>query len=56
VQVKLIGKNTLEETDKREGKVIAVVKMTVTPDGKSAKISATDMQQNRTTQFNAIKE
>jgi len=56
VQVKLIGKNTLEETDKREGKVIAVVKMTVSPDGKSAKLSATDMQQNRTTQFNATKE
>lgn len=56
VQVKLIGKNTLEETDKREGKVIAVVKMTVSPDGKSAKLSATDMRQNRTTQFNATKE
>ena len=56
VQLKLIGKNTLEETDKREGKVIAVVKMTVSPDGKSAKLIATDMQQNKTTEFNATKE
>src|SRR6202035_417669 len=56
VQVKLIGKNTLEETDKREGKAIEVVKMTVAPDGKSAKISATDTRQNKTTQFDATKE
>jgi hypothetical protein len=56
VQVKLIGKNTLEETDKREGKVIGVSKMTVAPDGKTAKISFTDTRQNRTTQLNATKE
>lgn len=56
VQVKLIGKNTLEETDKRDGKPIGVSKMTVAPDGKTAKISFTDMQQNRTIQFAATKE
>lgn len=56
VTVKLLGKNTLEETDKREGKVIGVSKMTVAPDGKTAKISFTDTRQNRTMDFAATKE
>ena len=32
------GKDTLEETDKRGDKVIGVSKMTLEPDGKTAKI------------------
>lgn len=56
VQVKLIGKNTLEETDKRDGKVLGVFKITVAPDGKTAKASYADTRQNRTTNFDATKE
>jgi len=37
VSVKMIGKDTLEETHKRNGKVISISKMTVSADGKSAK-------------------
>jgi hypothetical protein len=51
VSLKLIGKNTLEETDKRDGKVIGVWRITVAPDAKTAKASYEDKQQNRTTDF-----
>src|SRR5205823_257313 len=48
VSVKMIGKDTLEETDKREGKVIAVFRMTVANDGKTGKASVDDKLQNKT--------
>jgi hypothetical protein len=56
VSVKMKGKDTLEETDKRDGKVIAVFKMTIAPDGKNAKASVDDKLQNRTTDFNVAKQ
>lgn len=56
VSVKMIGKDTLEETDKRDGKVIAVFKMTVASDGKTAKATSDDKLQNRTTNFDAMKQ
>lgn len=56
VSVKMIGKDTLEETDKRSGKVIAVFKMTVAADGKTAKASVDDKLQNRTTEFGVTKQ
>jgi hypothetical protein len=56
VSVKMKGKDTLEETDKREGKVIAVFKMTVANDGKTAKASVDDKMQNRTTDFDVTKQ
>jgi hypothetical protein len=56
VSVKMMGKDTLEETDKRDGKVIGVFKMTVAADGKTAKASFDDKLQKRTTDFDAIKQ
>src|ERR1035441_3428780 len=56
VSVKMLGKNTLEETDKREGKVIGIFKFTVVGDGKTAKASFEDKLQGRTTKFEATKE
>jgi hypothetical protein len=56
VSVKMIGKNTLEETDKRNGKVIAVFKMTAAADGKTAKASVDDKLQNKTTEFAVTKQ
>jgi hypothetical protein len=56
VSVKAKGKDTLEETDKRDGKVIAVFKMTVAADGKTAKASVDDKLQNRTTDFDVTKQ
>jgi hypothetical protein len=52
----MMGKDTLEETDKRDGKVISVFKMTVAGDGKTAKASVDDKLQNRTTNFDAMKQ
>jgi hypothetical protein len=56
VSVKMLGKNTFEETDKRDGKVIGIFKMTVAPDAKTAKASYDDRLQNRTTAFDVTKE
>jgi hypothetical protein len=56
VSVKMSGKNTLEETDKRDGKVIAVFTMTVGADGKTAKATNDDKLQNKTTSFDAMKQ
>jgi hypothetical protein len=56
VSVKMMGKGTLEESDKRGGKIISVQKMTLAADGKSAKISVDDKLQNRTTDFEAMKQ
>lgn len=38
VAVKMVGKNVLEEVDKRDGKVVGMSKMTVDASGKSAKV------------------
>lgn len=38
VSVKSMGKNTIEETDMRRGKVIGVAKSTVSGDGKTMHI------------------
>ena len=56
VSVKMIGANTMEETDKRNGKVIGVFTMTVAADGKTAKGSFDDKLQNRTSAFVAEKQ
>jgi hypothetical protein len=56
VSVRLIGKDGLEETDKRDGKVIGVYKFMVASDGKTAKGSYDDKLQNRTTNVTATKQ
>jgi hypothetical protein len=56
VSVKMHGKDTLEETDKRDGKVIYISKMTVSPDGKTMKIVMDDKLHKRTTQGDATKQ
>jgi hypothetical protein len=56
VSVKLLGSDTLEETDKRDGKVIGIVTMTVGTDGKTAKIKYEDKLQDRTNEAIAVKQ
>lgn len=56
VSLKMRGKDTLEETDKRDGKVIGVLRMTVAADGKSAKASYDDKLENRTMEFDVTKQ
>jgi len=56
VSVKMVGKNTLEETDKREGKVIGVFKGTVQPDGKTMNAVYDDKLQGRETKWVMTKQ
>lgn len=56
VSVKMMGKDTLEETDKRDGKVIGVFKMTVASDGKTAKATYDDKLHKTTTDFDVTKQ
>jgi hypothetical protein len=56
VVVKRIGPTTLEETDKRDGKIISVSRMTVLPGGKKMKISTDDKLRNDHSEIMATKQ
>src|SRR5260370_32680237 len=56
VSVKKVDKNTMEETDKREGKVIAVVLISVSVDGKTMTVKVDDKLHGTTSQFTAAKQ
>ena len=56
VSVKKLGKNSIEETDKRDGKVIGIYRMTVAPDGKTMTIAITDKLRGTTSQYGAEKQ
>jgi hypothetical protein len=56
VSLKKIDANTIEETDKRNGKVISVARMAVGRDGKTMKISVQDKLHNQTANWTAEKE
>jgi hypothetical protein len=44
VAPKVVDEYTLEETDKRDGKVMTVARMTVSKDGKSMRVESSDKQ------------
>ncbi|MGO9404546.1 MAG: hypothetical protein ACLPVW_13880 [Terriglobales bacterium] len=56
VSVKMLGKDTLEETYKRDGKVIVVDKSTLSADGKTLKVIADDKLQGTTNKFVSQKQ
>jgi hypothetical protein len=56
VSVRLVNANTIEETDKRDGRVIDVNTMTVSPGGKMMTIVESDKVTGRTTTFTAKKQ
>jgi hypothetical protein len=56
VSVKSMGKNTIEETDKREGKVISVYRMTVGSDGKTMTVKVEDKLHGSNSQFTLTKQ
>jgi len=56
VSVKKMDKNTMEETDKREGKVISVSHMTLAADGKNMTIAVEDKLHGTTMKFTAQKQ
>ena len=55
VSLKRIG-DSIEETDKRDGKVISVSKMTVAPDGKTMTIVVADKLHGSTATYVAEKQ
>jgi hypothetical protein len=56
VSVKKTGSNSLEETDKRNGKVIGVARMTVAADGKTMKIVSDDKLHGTHSEITATKQ
>ncbi len=56
VSVKRLEKNTIEETDKRDGKVIIVSRMTIAADGKTMTIVVDDKLQGTSSQIVAVKQ
>jgi hypothetical protein len=56
VSVRSLGKNEIEETDKRDGKVIGVAHLTVAADGKTMKVAVTDTLRGTTMQLVAAKQ
>jgi len=56
VSVKRISKNVFEETDKRNGKVISIARITVAPDGKTMTMDITDKEHGTTMQLIADKQ
>jgi len=56
VTVKKTGAHSMVETDKRDGKVVAVLTSTVSADGKTMDVHFDDKLRNRTMQFVAVKQ
>ena len=56
VSVKRLDNNTIEETDKRDGKVIGIYRMTVAPDGKTMTIAITDKLRGTSSEYAAEKQ
>ena len=56
VSVKRIDENTIEETDKRAGKVVSMTRFTVSADGKTLNVTISDKLQGSSTQFLAQKQ
>jgi hypothetical protein len=56
VSVKRVNNNTMEETDKRDGKMIAVARMTVSADGKTMTIAIDDKLHGTKSEFTATKQ
>jgi hypothetical protein len=56
VSLKKIDAHTIEETDKRDGTVTGVAKMTVSPDGKKMTVVYTSKPSDRTSTYFATKQ
>jgi hypothetical protein len=56
VSLKRIGDNTIEETDKREGKIVGIYRMTVSKDGKSIQAEYNDKEHGTKTSFTMEKQ
>jgi hypothetical protein len=54
--VKRIDENTIEETDKRAGKVVSVTRFTISADGRTLNVSISDKLRGSSMQFVAAKQ
>lgn len=56
VSVKLLGPNTIEQTNKRGGKVVGILRLTVAPDGKTIRATYENKEANSTSSFEMRKQ
>jgi hypothetical protein len=56
VSIRRLDAHTLEETDRRDGNVVAVVKMTVAPPGKTLQVAVDNKLQGTTMSYTAAKQ
>jgi len=56
IALKLIDDYTLEETDKRDGKLVTTARMTIAKDGKTMKVESTDKQRGTTMTYTAQRQ
>ncbi len=56
VSVKRIGPNTIEETDRRDGKIVAVIRVTVAADGKTSEFVVHDRRNGTTSTYTLRKQ
>jgi len=56
VSVKLLGSNTVEQTNKRDGKVVGVLQLTVATNGKTIHATYENKEANTTTSFEMRKQ
>jgi hypothetical protein len=56
VSLKRVGDDTIEETDKREGKIVGINRMTISKDGKSIAVEYTDKEHGTKTTFTMEKQ
>ena len=56
VSVLMLGKDTLQETYKRDGKPVMVIKTILDADGKALHVVSLDKLQDRTNEFTARKQ
>jgi len=56
VTLKKIGKDTIEETDRRDGKIVSVFRMTVSSDGKSINAVSEDKERGTKASFTMQKQ
>ena len=56
ISLKRVGNDTIEETDKRNGKIVSISRMTVSQDGKSIKVEYTDKERGTKTTYTMEKQ
>jgi hypothetical protein len=56
VSVKLLSSNTVEQTNKRDGKVVGVLRLTVAPDGETIHATYENREANTTTSYVMLKQ